>query len=251
MLPRYSIATLALALLTLAAAPPTFANVPAEATLAHISISVESFDNTPTRGEAVFFRGPLSNTAGPDTYVYVYFVVQRPDGSTFKKNLGGRTLVTDQTINFRDIPGNKRKNYVPLSEDAQAGTWTVTIYAASDNLGTTIFSQDSFQFTLPPLDNVVSAPVQTTASLEIAEPMAAPNPFRESTTIRYALADDAEVDLRVYDVTGREVADLVSGTQAAGTHSATLRAGDLPGGVYVWRLAVGGEVTTGRVTLAR
>ena len=41
------------------------------------------------------------------------------------------------------------------------------------------------------------------------------------------------------------------GFQAAGAHSAVFAAGNLPSGIYMWRLAVDGAVTTGRITLAR
>jgi hypothetical protein len=45
-----------------------------------------------------------------------------------------------------------------------------------------------------------------------------PNPFRERTTIRFALSGGAEVALRIYDVSGRLVATLVDGSRAAGLY---------------------------------
>ncbi|MEM1057408.1 MAG: T9SS type A sorting domain-containing protein, partial [Bacteroidota bacterium] len=154
----------------------------------------------------------------------------------------------------KDFP--KSKNFFPLPCEAPDGTYTIPVYAADDRCGTTIYDQDSFSFELSSVctasaSGCLTASLPTVASLETAAPTAAPNPFRGATEIRYALAEDAEVDLRVYDVTGREVALLASGSQSAGSHAALFTAGDLPGGVYVWRLAIGAEVTTGRVTLAR
>ncbi|MEM1053913.1 MAG: T9SS type A sorting domain-containing protein [Bacteroidota bacterium] len=245
MLYRFSFAALALALI---AAPQAQASADLGGS---VSITVNTFDSNPERGEGVFFRGPLTNESGVTEFVYVYFVVERPDGSTFKKNLGGLFLDDGQTVNYRDIPGQKKKNFVAIPDDAPGGTYTVTLFAATDRFGTTVFDTDSFQFEIAPMTLATSAAAPTASSLEIAAPVAAPNPFRDATEIRYTLAEDAEVDLRVYSVTGREVASLVSGSQAAGTHAAALRAGDLPGGTYIWRLAIGGEVTTGRVTLAR
>jgi hypothetical protein len=46
-----------------------------------------------------------------------------------------------------------------------------------------------------------------------------PNPFNNTTTIRFNLPEDARIKLTVHDVMGREVTTLVSGTQYAGTHS--------------------------------
>ncbi|MDX1419710.1 MAG: T9SS type A sorting domain-containing protein, partial [Rubricoccaceae bacterium] len=78
----------------------------------------------------------------------------------------------------------------------------------------------------------------------------APNPFARQTTISYEVAAPADVRLAVYDVLGREVAVLVDGRVEAGTHSAVFNASDLAAGTYVYRLQVGNDVRTGRMTLA-
>jgi hypothetical protein len=67
-----------------------------------------------------------------------------------------------------------------------------------------------------------------------------PNPFNPETVIRYSLVVDGYVDLKVYDLLGREVATLASGAQERGEHTAQWNAGDLPGGVYFYRLKVNG-----------
>lgn len=48
-----------------------------------------------------------------------------------------------------------------------------------------------------------------------------PNPFRGSTTLRFRLAERAEVAVRVYDVAGRLVATLIEGTRGEGLHEVT------------------------------
>ncbi|HLT45963.1 MAG TPA: T9SS type A sorting domain-containing protein, partial [Rubricoccaceae bacterium] len=80
---------------------------------------------------------------------------------------------------------------------------------------------------------------------------ATPNPFGNATTLRFSLDAAAEARLAVYDARGREVAVLVDGPLAAGTHEATLRAADLPSGVYLVRLDAAGRTLTQRVTLLR
>ena len=92
------------------------------------------------------------------------------------------------------------------------------------------------------------------AALTVVEtrmPEAGPNPFSGRTTFRYALAETADVSLRVYDVTGREVAVLATGEAQPGVYETVFDARDLPSGVYLWRAVVGAETTTGRVTLVR
>ena len=66
-----------------------------------------------------------------------------------------------------------------------------------------------------------------------------PNPFNPATRIRYALPEPASARLTIYDVLGREVSVLVDRRQAAGTYEVTFEAGDLPSGVYFYRLETG------------
>ena len=63
-----------------------------------------------------------------------------------------------------------------------------------------------------------------------------PNPFNPKTTVRYTLAEAGPVQLCVFDLQGRLVADLFAGTQSAGSHTVTWDAGDLGSGVYFVRL---------------
>ncbi len=71
-----------------------------------------------------------------------------------------------------------------------------------------------------------------------------PNPFRPTTTIRFSLPSERQVELRVFDVAGRTVKTLASGPMAAGVHTltwdATNDAGShLSSGVYFYRLTAG------------
>jgi hypothetical protein len=71
-----------------------------------------------------------------------------------------------------------------------------------------------------------------------------PNPFRPSTTIRYALAQAGEVELVIYNVAGARVRTLVSGQQPAGRRYAIWDGRDEAGrrvgdGVYFYSLRSG------------
>ncbi len=63
-----------------------------------------------------------------------------------------------------------------------------------------------------------------------------PNPFNPSTTIQYHTSNRGKVILKVYDLTGREVADLLNENQDAGIHSVVFNASTLASGVYVYKL---------------
>jgi|GEM_PF-3539530 len=62
-----------------------------------------------------------------------------------------------------------------------------------------------------------------------------PNPFNPDTTIRYALPESSQVDLRVYDVVGREIAELVNNEQSAGFYTVTFSGINLSSGIYLIR----------------
>ena len=78
-----------------------------------------------------------------------------------------------------------------------------------------------------------------------------PNPFAQSATVRFAVAEAAEVALVVYDVLGKEVARLAEGEFPAGTHEATFRADGLAPGVYLVHFTADQQVHTRQVMIAR
>jgi hypothetical protein len=63
-----------------------------------------------------------------------------------------------------------------------------------------------------------------------------PNPFNPSTTIRYDLPASGIIHLSVFDLLGREVTTLFSGTQTAGSHEARFDGAQLSSGIYFVRL---------------
>ncbi len=63
-----------------------------------------------------------------------------------------------------------------------------------------------------------------------------PNPFNPSTTITFAIPQNAAVTLTVYDVSGRRIAVLVDGQMSAGSHSVSFDASGLVSGVYMYTL---------------
>jgi len=66
-----------------------------------------------------------------------------------------------------------------------------------------------------------------------------PNPFNPSTNIEYSIPSESFVELRVYDILGNEVAILVNEHQQAGVYRVDFTAGNLPSGVYFYKLTTG------------
>lgn len=63
-----------------------------------------------------------------------------------------------------------------------------------------------------------------------------PNPFNPTTKINYDLPFDSKVEIKIYDMTGREVANLLDATQSAGFYTVTFNASAFASGVYFYRI---------------
>lgn len=80
-----------------------------------------------------------------------------------------------------------------------------------------------------------------------------PNPFNPETVIRYELALNSHVTLKVFDVLGREVATLVNEIQNPGVYYSRLQASKLhlSSGVYFYRLQAGSFISTKKMLLLK
>ncbi|MFQ6610800.1 MAG: T9SS type A sorting domain-containing protein, partial [Fidelibacterota bacterium] len=78
-----------------------------------------------------------------------------------------------------------------------------------------------------------------------------PNPFNPTTTITYSVPVTADVQVLVYDVMGRQVAELVNGNQTEGTHFVTFDASGYSSGLYFVKLISNGEIITQKIMLMK
>jgi hypothetical protein len=78
-----------------------------------------------------------------------------------------------------------------------------------------------------------------------------PNPFNPVTEIRYDLAQEGPVSLRIYNVRGAQVATLVDAPQRAGAYAVCWDARDVASGVYFCRLQAGEFGKTVKMVLLR
>ncbi len=83
-----------------------------------------------------------------------------------------------------------------------------------------------------------------------------PNPFRQYTTIHYTLPANIgvpgsipDISLKVYDLTGREVATLVQGKKQPGSYSVPFHAAGLSPGIYFYKLRVGNRILTRKMVI--
>jgi photosystem II stability/assembly factor-like uncharacterized protein len=78
-----------------------------------------------------------------------------------------------------------------------------------------------------------------------------PNPFNPTTTIGYSVAKAADVQLKVYDLLGRDVATLVQGQHNPGSYSVTFDASRLSSGVYFYTMRAGDFVSSKSLVLMK
>ena len=78
-----------------------------------------------------------------------------------------------------------------------------------------------------------------------------PNPFNPTANIRYSIAKQGHVIIKVYDVLGNEVMTLINEEKPAGTYEILLNASQLSSGVYFYQLKTRGLAQTKKMLLIK
>ncbi|MBN1633835.1 MAG: choice-of-anchor J domain-containing protein [Ignavibacteria bacterium] len=78
-----------------------------------------------------------------------------------------------------------------------------------------------------------------------------PNPFNPTTKISYAIPKAGFVTLKIYDMLGREVANLVNTERQAGTYIVDFDASNLSSGIYFYRISVNEFTDIKKMTLLK
>jgi hypothetical protein len=73
-----------------------------------------------------------------------------------------------------------------------------------------------------------------------------PNPFNPVTVIKYSLANDAQVELKIFDIMGREVSEIINKKTKKGYHQIRFNGNMLTSGMYFYRLKVDGKLIENR-----
>lgn len=78
-----------------------------------------------------------------------------------------------------------------------------------------------------------------------------PNPFNPNTTIKYSTKERGFVQLKVYDVLGKEIASLVNEEKQQGNYSVSFNGSNLPSGIYIYSLRINNFVQNHKMTLLK
>ena len=73
-----------------------------------------------------------------------------------------------------------------------------------------------------------------------------PNPFNPTTKFEYFLNNDGEIEISIYDVTGRQIRELYKGFQSSGSYEVSWNGKDkhhklVSNGVYLYQLKMGSK----------
>jgi hypothetical protein len=143
---------------------------------------------------------------------------------------------------------------IPFSYTAPSSPGIDTIWAqglATNSNGSTSGDMQNYA---PEKRIIVRGPVGITNNQTVSEfalYQNYPNPFNPSTTITFDLPKTSDVNLTVYDITGRKVDVLMNGIMEKGRHEVNWNAADNASGVYYYILKSNSFLTTKTMILAK
>lgn len=164
--------------------------------------------------------------------------------------MGDATETNNQGFEVqRSIDG---KNFATNSFVRGKGTTTEKqYYSYIDNINLT----GSIFYRLKQLDfggnYQYSKTVEVTRAISYELSQNHPNPFNPTTTIYFSIPQNSFVTLKVYDVLGSEVAELVNGQVDAGVQKVNFNAINLNSGMYFYTLKAGSFTETKKLMLIK
>ncbi|MBK7981960.1 MAG: T9SS type A sorting domain-containing protein [Ignavibacteriae bacterium] len=78
-----------------------------------------------------------------------------------------------------------------------------------------------------------------------------PNPFNPTTKITYQLPEKSIVTLKVYDILGKKIVELVNETREAGNHEVIFDASNLSSGIYYYQIKAGDFIQSKKMLLIK
>ena len=236
-------------------------------TRCHFSNGLNSGDGS------VDITGPTSYT--PDATLEMTIRAARPGAARFGFEIVAKDASDANVGTWEITPGTQHADngftptYLTHAADAPFAAdefeWTVrwipptggagdvTFYAAANTANGDGFSFGDFIYTTS--KPVAMAGGTANETLELPEALVLnpvyPNPARTSVTFSYDMNRAADVQIKLFDTSGKMAAIHSVQSQTSGSHLSTLDVAHLSPGVYAFRLEAAGSVKTGTVSIVR
>ncbi|MCB2213392.1 right-handed parallel beta-helix repeat-containing protein [bacterium] len=205
-----------------------------------VTLTPTSSTDIPAAGGTISYdANVVSNVPGTYPNVVFWTKVKLPDGSFFP-TIQFQTSFT--LTPYMNVSGSLTQDVPAFAPDGNYELWGYVGFNPNGDLRYGNF----FPFTKSSTA-VYTDPADSWASMGDAVPTvyemqtAYPNPFNAATTLTVNLPESAELHVTVYNVQGRQVAELANGSYTAGTHRFTFEASGLASGLYFVRAMVPGQ----------
>ena len=201
-------------------------------------------------------RSDINATLEPVSFINMPGVVTGTINNSQNQVLAGVTVkalnadgdvtgysLTDENGNYR-IDGLNSGSFTISASTIEYGSQSKSL---DIDLSTSI--TNSANFTLSPSSTTGTDKIKTPTDFALSQNY--PNPFNPSTQIKFTLPSNSAVKLKVYNLIGEVVKELVNSNLSAGTYTIDFRAENLSSGIYFYRLEAGNTVQTKKMTLLK
>lgn len=161
-----------------------------------------------------------------------------------------QTVRTDPT--YFTMPIQVKVNFangdtlITVFNNTQVQNFNITV-----NGNPTSISFDPGNWILKNVNSVVTGVDDETKLNSFSLDQNFPNPFNPTTTIKFSLGKNGFTTLKLYDVLGKEVANIVNGVLEDGPHEVNFDASMLPSGTYFYTITSGSFTETKKMMLLK
>ncbi len=163
----------------------------------------------------------------------------------------GDTIVWKGNFGFHELQSTSvptgAATWGPTTATQTSLVYVVTVPGTYDyqcNTHVSMGMTGTFTAVTAGVQNVVS---NSAATLE----KSFPNPSASSATIRYTLTHSSDVSLKIFDLSGKEIKQLVNEYQNSGTHEIVFNASALPSGSYTYQLKTGDAILSQQMIIVK